>query len=1408
MKFTPFRITLIYFLFALLWITTTDHILGWFSQDLVQLSSMQTAKGIIFISITAGALYWMVKNYTISLGREQELQNKIMETIPVMLTIYRPDISDFSVNREFEQVVGWKNEDLSSVNLMEKVYPDKEYREKVSRFMQSPDGSWKDFENITKSGKKIQTAWTNIRLSDDTQIGIGIDITERKKIEEQLKHKEEWLQLTTTSSNVGMWEWDPQSGETVFDEVWANLVGYTLDELQPISIETWNSLVHPDDLKIFNQEVERYFAGEAPIYECEIRMKHKEGHWVWILDRGRTVEWNDEGQPVKMVGTHVDITYRKNIEARLEEEKQRFKITSSLVSDLIYDHDIKRNETWWNDGITTVFGYPPETVADNKNIWSDQVHPDEREKIIRKFQETLNGDADIWEAEYRVLTHNKQEKYVKEKGFILRNSHGEAVRVIGSIIDLTDELQTKEFLEYHANLLREVSDAVISTDNQFIIKSWNKAAEKTYGWTREEAIGKKLSTLITTTYDDTTEEEALRKLMDTGEWGGEVIQETEHVNKRNILSSIRLLRNSDGKMTGVVAINRDITERIEVEKENRLLADLFIHSNTGQSVSNHNTNKMERVNQAFADMCGYEIQEMPGLDVNDFYPDSVKEHQKKQIQKLSDTGQATFESILKRKDGSTFPALITLSLVQEKYTNKKYRISTVQDITTLKEQQYELQKNRDRLLQAQELARLGYWTLELDTRKLWWSDIVYDIYRQDIDSFEPSLEKYLEITHPDDFEKVQQSIYDNLSGNTDSFELTHRIVHSENKTGYVQVLGEKVFDDAVGKEIVRGSVLDITELKQIEKQLEEEQQRFEIAANITSDVVWEWNPARKTIWWGDGIETVLGYTKKDYENNPDFWPNHILQEDRERVVSSMIDAEHSGKSTWTEEYTFYAADGSKRKIKDSALMLRNNRGDVIRIIGAMVDQTKEIEYQEELRKQSYKFEMIANSSNDVLYDWNLESDNVWWSDGWENRFHFNEQEIKTTYNWWLSRIHPDDRDKVKKSLAKAAASDNGHWIEHYKLLNGKNEYSVVVDKGYFLKDKDDKNEIMVGAIADITADVRAKEELKASEEQYRLLFKQNPIPMWIYNPETLRFSTVNDAALRKYGYSHDEMLEMTILDIRPQSEIEDASRAAKLNKDRSKPSFKEWTHLTKNGNKLIVEVSTSEIAYKGKNQRLVIAHDITEQRLAEERAISAIIEGEERERQRIAKELHDGLGQYLSASNMNLRSVYEDMPNIPDELSNVFKTGLDFLNHAISETRSISQNLLPKAIQDYGLELAAESLVNHLQKNSSIRFFFYKNMDGVVIPDKVQINLYRILQEALNNAIRHGNPEKIEIQLVYSNEEILMTIEDNGVGFDTSKNSSGIGIRSMKTRVGAMSANIDIVSSKNRGTSISVVVPV
>jgi len=149
-------------------------------------------------------------------------------------------------------------------------------------------------------------------------MGVVKDITEQKEAEKKIKEVKERLDLALKGTKAGIWDWYVQTGETVFNERWAEMLGYELEELEPTTIKTWRELAHPEDLERSEDLLEKHFVGETDMYEFEGRMKHKDGHWIWIFDRGKVVEWDDDGNPIRMTGSHIDITERKKAEERRE----------------------------------------------------------------------------------------------------------------------------------------------------------------------------------------------------------------------------------------------------------------------------------------------------------------------------------------------------------------------------------------------------------------------------------------------------------------------------------------------------------------------------------------------------------------------------------------------------------------------------------------------------------------------------------------------------------------------------------------------------------------------------------------------------------------------------------------------------------------------------------------------------------------------------------------------------------------------------------------------------------------------------------------------------------------------------------------------------------------------------------
>lgn len=145
------------------------------------------------------------------------------------------------------------------------------------------------------------------------------ELIERRQIEQELREERQRLAGIIRGTNAGTWEWHVQTGEVVFNERWAEIIGYSLEELSPISIETWKKFTHPDDLRASDAMLEKHFQEKLDYYEIEVRMKHKNGGWVWVLDRGSVTEWTEDGKPRLMMGTHQDVSERK----RAEDEQEK-----------------------------------------------------------------------------------------------------------------------------------------------------------------------------------------------------------------------------------------------------------------------------------------------------------------------------------------------------------------------------------------------------------------------------------------------------------------------------------------------------------------------------------------------------------------------------------------------------------------------------------------------------------------------------------------------------------------------------------------------------------------------------------------------------------------------------------------------------------------------------------------------------------------------------------------------------------------------------------------------------------------------------------------------------------------------------------------------------------------------------
>lgn len=206
---------------------------------------------------------------------------------------------------------------------------------------------------MAKHGQEYQIADSAAPIRNEQGELSGVvlvfrDVTEKYLQDEALRASDERLNLALQVTNTGLWDWNVQTGEIVFNEQWAAIIGYSLEELKPLSFQTWTESCHPDDLEASNALIAEHLAGKTDYYECEARVKHRNGSWIWILDRGKVVEWDQDGRALRMIGIHTDINLRKQAEIALQQSENRlrqmslFDSLTGLYNRFFFEEEMRR----------------------------------------------------------------------------------------------------------------------------------------------------------------------------------------------------------------------------------------------------------------------------------------------------------------------------------------------------------------------------------------------------------------------------------------------------------------------------------------------------------------------------------------------------------------------------------------------------------------------------------------------------------------------------------------------------------------------------------------------------------------------------------------------------------------------------------------------------------------------------------------------------------------------------------------------------------------------------------------------------------------------------------------------------------------------------------------------------------
>lgn len=309
-------------------------------------------------------------------------------------------------------------------------------------------------------------------LTAAAQIIVNLRIAaDQQQAAAELARAEQRWQFALEGSGDGIWDWDAVSNTVFFSSRWKSMLGYADDEIGN-SLEEWSSRVHPDDLPGCLAELQRHFSGETPIYVSEHRVQHKDGRWLWILDRGMVVSWQANGQPQRVIGTHSDITERRAIEERIRLLEERWNFALEGSGDGVWDWNMVTGEVFYSRRWKAMLGYRDEEIGNGLEEWTSRVHPEDLARARSLIDRHLRGEIPNFALEIRMRHRNGQWLWILDRGKVVNGQQStKPERIIGTHTDISARKAAEASLRQRDELLRKLSQQVPGVIFQYQLRA-------------------------------------------------------------------------------------------------------------------------------------------------------------------------------------------------------------------------------------------------------------------------------------------------------------------------------------------------------------------------------------------------------------------------------------------------------------------------------------------------------------------------------------------------------------------------------------------------------------------------------------------------------------------------------------------------------------------------------------------------------------------------------------------------------------------------------------------------------------------------------------------------------------------------------------------------------------------------
>jgi PAS domain S-box-containing protein len=605
---------------------------------------------------------------------------------------------------------------------------------------------------------------------------------------------------------------------------------------------------------------------------------------------------------------------------------------------------------------------------------------------------------------------------------------------------------------------------------------------------------------------------------------------------------------------------------------------------------------------------------------------------------------------------------------------------------------------------------------------------------------------------------------------------------------------------------------DITERKQVKKDLQEAVERFQLVTRVTKDAIWDWNLTRPA-WWNDTFYEVYGFDR-NIPPSVEAWASHIHPDDRERVLTRFRAAVEHGEAAWVDEFRFKRADGTYAYISDRAYGFRDASGKIVRMFGSMLDISQIKQAETALRRSQERYVLAERAVNDGLWDWNIQTDEDYFSPHWKEIIGYRDDELPNHKSSFLKNIHPDDR-AVVDAATRAHLEQGERYAFEFRLRHKDGGYRWVFSRGEARRDATGRPVRMVGAITDITERKLAEKDLQEAAERFQLVSRATNDAIWDWNLTGPAWW--NDAFYEVYDFDrsippspeawesgiHPDDRERVLARVRAAVEHGEPAWVDEFRFRRRDGTYGNVYHRTYG----LRDASGKIVRMLGSMMDITERKQLEERIRAErERLESEVLRRIELEQERIGRDLHDGLCQSLVGAKYRI-GVLEKLlsEKIVESADTEAKEIEQMLNRSIQQARDLAKGLNPVTLKARGLASSLEELAREVEATGSARCRCQLGSASSITDANVTNQLYRITQEAVHNAVKHGKAQGISITLRAEAGTLVFTVEDDGVGFPThDKKLEGAGLYNMRTRAAMIGGTLAIRRGPHGGSVITV----